>query len=43
MLGGLAQCYIDSISKGGIPCIESAVKLVSDVECKKAVQVGAER
>ena len=37
MFVNMAQCYVDAIREGKIPCIESAVSYVSKVENTKAI------
>ncbi|KAJ8281450.1 hypothetical protein GJAV_G00067850 [Gymnothorax javanicus] len=38
MLGNLAKMYVDAIRSGSVPCLENAVKALSETENSKAVE-----
>ncbi|XP_031434419.1 guanylate-binding protein 1-like [Clupea harengus] len=40
VLGHLAKMYVDTISSGGMPCLENAVITISELENKAAVEDG---
>ncbi|KAL2083065.1 hypothetical protein ACEWY4_020838 [Coilia grayii] len=40
VLGHLAQMYVDSISRGDMPCLENAVVAISQLENKAALEEG---
>ena len=40
VLGHLAKMYVDTISRGGMPCLENAVVTISEIENKAAVEDG---
>ncbi|XP_062402510.1 guanylate-binding protein 1-like [Sardina pilchardus] len=40
VLGDLAKTYVDTISSGGMPCLENAVVAISEKENKAAVEDG---
>ena len=40
VLGHLAKEYVDTISSGGMPCLENAVVTISELENKAAVEDG---
>ncbi|XP_062375625.1 guanylate-binding protein 1-like [Sardina pilchardus] len=40
VLGHLVQLYVDTISNGGMPCLENAVVVISQIENKAAVEDG---
>lgn len=38
----MVRCFVETINAGGVPCIESAAKIMSDTENTKAVKLAKE-
>ena len=37
-MGNLAKCYVEAIQNGAVPCIQSAVETIAQLENATAVQ-----